>query len=102
MFRDKIAGTVEVYVDDMVVKSHESQRHIDDLIRVFEILWGHRLCLNADVYAFGLGVGNFLGYMITHQRIEVNLYQISAIDWLKLPNNPKDIQKLTGMIVALN
>ena len=66
MFRDKIGGTVEVYIDDMVVKSQESQRHIDALIGVFEILWRHRLRLNADICAFRVGAGKFLGYMITH------------------------------------
>lgn len=38
MFRDKIGNMVEVYIDNMVVKSKENQRHIDDLTEVFEIL----------------------------------------------------------------
>ena len=38
MFRDKIGCTVEVYIDDMVVKSKEEQKHIDDLRDVFEVL----------------------------------------------------------------
>ena len=89
MFRDKIGDMVEVYINDMVIKSWESQRHIDDLMGVFEILRQHRLCLNADVCVFGVGVGKFLGYMIIHRRIEVNLDQISAIDQLKPLSNPK-------------
>ena len=89
MLRDKIGDMVEVYINDMVIKSWESQRHIDDLMGVFEILQQHRLCLNADVCVFGVGVGKFLGYMIIHRRIEVNLDQISAIDQLKPLSNPK-------------
>ena len=100
MFRDKIGDMVEVYINDMVIKSWESQRHIDDLMGVFEMLRQHRLCLNADVCVFGvgvgkflgymiIGVGKFLGYMIIHRRIEVNLDQISAIDQLKPLSNPK-------------
>lgn len=38
MFRDKIGNMVEVYIDNMVVKSKENQRHIDDLTEAFEIL----------------------------------------------------------------
>ena len=38
MFRDKIRLTVEVYIDDMVVKSKEEQGHINDLREVFEVL----------------------------------------------------------------
>ena len=72
MFRDKIRLTVEVYIDDMVVKSKKEQGHIDDLREVFEVLRQHKLRLNADKCAFGVGAGKFLGYIITHQGIEVN------------------------------
>ena len=72
MFRDKIGSTVEVYIDDMVVKSQEDQRHMDNLLEVFEILRQYRLCLNADKCVFGVGVGKFLRYMITYRGIKVN------------------------------
>ena len=61
------------------MKSRENRRHIDDLAEVFEILRRHKLCLNADKCAFGVGARKFLGYMNTHRRIEVNPDQISAI-----------------------
>ena len=63
---------MEVYIDDMVVKSKEEQGHISDLIDVFEVLRWHKLRLNADKCAFGVGVGKFLQYLITHQGIKVN------------------------------
>ena len=91
MFRDKIGSTVEVYIDDMVVKSQENQKHIDDLMEVFEILRQYKLCLNADMSTFGVGAGKFLGTMITHRGIEVNPDQISAIEQLKLSSNPKEV-----------
>ena len=72
MFKDKIACTVEVYIDDMVVKSKQEMQHIDYLKRLFEVLQQHRLCLNADKCAFGVGAGKFLGYLITNWGIEVN------------------------------
>ena len=72
MFREKIGHTVEVYIDDMVVKSKEEKGHIGDLTDIFEILRRHRLHLNADKCAFGVGAGKFLRYMITHRGIEVN------------------------------
>ena len=37
MFRDKIGRTVEVYIDDMVVKSKREAQHIDNLKEVFEV-----------------------------------------------------------------
>ena len=39
MFRDKIGRIVEVYIDDMVVKSKKEQGHIHDIWKVFEVLW---------------------------------------------------------------
>jgi len=47
MFRDKIGRTVEVYIDDMVVKSKQEAWHVEDLQGVFEVLWQHKLHLNA-------------------------------------------------------
>ena len=73
MFRDKIRLTVEVYIDDMVVKSKKELGHINDLREVFEVLRRHKLRLNANKCAFGVGASKFLGYIITHQGIEVNL-----------------------------
>ena len=96
MFRDKIGRTVEVYIDDMVVKSKQVVQHINDLKEVFEVLQRHRLHLNANKCAFGVGAGKFLGYLITNRGIEVNPDQIEAVKCLKLPSSPKEVQVLTA------
>ena len=93
---------VEMYIDDMVVKSKKSKEHVPDLVDVFEILRHHRLWLNVAKCAFGVGSGKVLGYMIMCWGIKVNLDQISAIQQLKLPRNSKEVQKLIGMIATLN
>ena len=90
MFRDKIGRTVEVYIDDMVVKSKQKKGHIDDLKEVFEVLRRHKLCLNANKCAFGVGASKFLGYMIAYRGIEVNPDQ--AVKRLKPLSNPKEVQ----------
>ena len=69
---------------------------------MFRVLRQHKLCLNADKCAFGVGAGKFLGYWITKQGIEVNPDQIEAMKRLKPPSNPKEVQVLTGMLAALN
>ena len=73
MFWDKIERTVEVYIDDMVVKSKREERHIEDLQGAFEVLRQHKLCLNVEKCTFGVGASKFLGYLITCRGIEVNL-----------------------------
>ena len=92
----------EVYIDDMVVKSKIVSEHIWDLTNIFEILRGHKLRLNASKCSFGVGSSKFLGYMVTHRGIKVNPNQIKAINNLQPPQNPKEVQKLAGMTVALN
>jgi len=69
---------------------------------VFEVLRQHKLHLNAEKCTFGVGAGKFLGYLITNRGIEANPNQIKAVKHLKLPSNPKEVQVLTGMLVALN
>ena len=102
MFRDKIGRIVEVYIDDMMVKSKREMQHIDDLKGVFEVLQRHKLRLNVDKCAFEVGAGKFLGYLITNRGIEVNPDQIEVIKCLKPPSNPKEVQVLTGMLATLN
>ena len=102
MFEPELGRSIEVYVDDMVVKSKVVSEHLGDLTNIFGILRKHKLRLNASKCSFGVGSRKFLGYMMTHRGIEVNPDQIKAISSLQPPRNPKEIQKLTRMTAALN
>ena len=64
--------SIEVYINDMVVKSKVVFEHVGDLRNIFKILRKHKLHLNASKCSFGMGSSKFLGYMVTHQGIEVN------------------------------
>ena len=86
----------------MVVKSKVVSEHMGDLRNIFEILRKHKLRLNASKCSFGVGLGKFLGYMVTHRGIEVNPDQIKVINSLQPLPNPKEVQKLTGMTTTLN
>ena len=86
----------------MVVKSKVESEHVNDLGSIFELLRKHKLHLNASKCSFGISLGKFLGYMVTHHEIEVNPDQIKAINNLQLPQNPKEVQKLTRMTVTFN
>ena len=102
MFESWLEKNVEVYIDDMVVKSKLVFEHLADLSSIFEILRRHKLRLNASKCSFGVGSGKLLGYMVTYKGIEVNPDQIRAINNLQPPRNPKEVQKLTRMMAALN
>ena len=102
MFESQLGKSIEIYVDDMVVKSKVVSKHLGEIGNTFNVLRKHKLRLNASKCSFGLGSSKFLGYMVTHRGIEINPNQIKAINDLKPPWNAKEVQKLTGMIVALN
>ena len=91
MFEPQLGKSIEVYIDDMVVKSKVVSEHVEDLKNIFEILRKHKLRLNASKCSFGVGSGKFLGYMVTHREIEVNLDQIKAINSLEPPRNLKKV-----------
>ena len=102
MFESELGKNIEIYIDDMVVKSKMVSEHLGDLQAIFQILKKYKLRLNASKCSFGVGSVKFLGYMVTHRGIEVNPDQIKTINNLQSSRNPKEVQKLTGMAAALN
>ncbi|XP_038693764.1 uncharacterized protein LOC119991491 [Tripterygium wilfordii] len=102
MFGGMIGRTVEVYIDDMVVKTAREDDHLSDLQSVFDVLDVYKLKLNASKCAFGVSSGKFLGHLVTRRGIEADPDQIAAIRNLRSPSSVKEVQKLTGMAAALN
>ena len=89
MFEPRLGKNIEIYIDDMVVKSKIVSKHVGNLENIFEILRKLKLCLNASKCSFGVGSGKFLDYMVTNHEIEVNPDQIKVINNLQPPRNPK-------------
>jgi hypothetical protein len=69
---------MEVYVDDMLVKSAESDDHIHDLHEAFGTLKLYGMKLNLAKCAFGVSSGKFLGYMVSSRGIKANPERITA------------------------
>ena len=79
MFEPQLGKSIEIYINDMVVKSKVVSEHVGDLKVIFDILRKHKLHLNASKCSFGVAFGKFLGYMATHRGIEVSPNQIKVI-----------------------
>ncbi|KAL5543517.1 hypothetical protein UlMin_007301 [Ulmus minor] len=93
---------MEVYVDDMLVKSLKTEEHIQNLRETFEILRRYKMKLNPSKCAFGVSSGKFLGFMVNHRGIEANPAKIQALLDMEPPRKIKEVQRLTGRIAALN
>ena len=102
MFRPQIGRNVEVYVDDMLVKSQNEEIHLDYLQETFDTLQQYNMKLNPNKCAFGVSSGKYLGFMVSHRGIEANPNKIQAILDMKPPQNVKEVQSLTGRIATLN
>ena len=79
LFHDMMHRDVEVYVDDMIVKSRDRADHWATLERFFQRLRCFRLRLNPKKCTFGVTSGKLLGYMISERGIEVDPDKIRAI-----------------------
>jgi hypothetical protein len=79
MFGHLIEKTVEVYIDDMLVKSVKKEDHLAHLKEVFGILRRDKLRLNALKCVFRVSSGKFLDHMISYKGIEASPNQVSAL-----------------------
>jgi hypothetical protein len=89
-------------VDDVVVKTRNSDTLIADLEETFASLREYRWKLNLSKCVFGVPSGKLLSFIISHHGIEANPEKISAITDMKAPTCIKDVQKLTRCMAALN
>ena len=93
---------MEVYIDDMLVKSKKKVDRVDHLQESFDVLRRYHMKLNPTKCSFRVSSGKFLGHLVNERGIDVSPDQVKAILDLRSPRNIKDIQKLTGRIAALN
>ncbi|KAL0412943.1 UNVERIFIED_CONTAM: polyprotein [Sesamum radiatum] len=98
----KKAKNVEVYLDDILVKSKKAEEHVKVLEETFSVLRKYKLKLNPAKCAFGVQSGRFLGFMVTQRGIEANPLKIKAIINMKAPTCLNEAQRLTGKIAALS
>nr|XP_016513520.1 PREDICTED: uncharacterized protein LOC107830471 [Nicotiana tabacum] len=103
MFKEQLGKTIEVYIDDTLVKSQRGEDRIDHLKETFDILRRYRIKLNPEKCTFGVALGNFLGFLVSQRGIEVNPGQIRAIEGIpELLTTKNQVQRLTGRITALS
>ena len=102
MFASQIRRNVQVYVDDMLVKSRREEDHLEDLRETFDTLRSYNMKLNPRKCAFRVTVGKFLGFMVSQRGIEANPDKIRAIIEMKPSRNVKEVQSLNGKVAVLN
>ncbi|XP_073120297.1 uncharacterized protein [Henckelia pumila] len=102
VFASQIGRNVEVYVDDILVKSQDDVGLLADLEETFSTLRAYQVKLNPEKCVFGVRGGKFLGYMVTDRGIEANPEKVQAIQSMSAPRNLQEVQRLAGRIAALS
>ena len=91
LFHDMMHKEVEVYVDDMMVKSETREGHFEALDKFLARLEKYNLRLNPKKYVFGVTSGKLLGYIVSKRRIEVDPDKIKAIQEMLVLKTDKDV-----------
>jgi hypothetical protein len=94
---DLVRDKVEVYVDDIVVKTRESNSLLENLAQVFDKLRVTSTKLNPEKYVFGISAGKVLGFLVTHRGIEVNPDKIRAIEAMRPPHTSQGRAENNGV-----
>ena len=102
MFQKQIGASMEVYIDDMLVKSTTAELHIAHMVEAFLILKEYNMKLNPAKCAFRVSAEKFLGFIVNNRGIEANPDKIKAVLDMPLPSSIKEVQRLTGRIDALS
>ena len=101
MFRPLLGSTMEVYIDDILVKSKQRSNHVTHLQQAFDLFREYGMKLNPLKCAFGVSADKFLGFMVTQRGIEANPLQLKAILQSPAPTSKKEIHQLTDRLAAL-
>ncbi|CAN6569907.1 unnamed protein product [Malus baccata var. baccata] len=87
IFHDLIGQSMEVYIDDIVVKSKTEEQHLADLRQALTRMRIHKLKMNPKKCAFGVRAGNFLGFLVHQRGVEVDKNKARAIMESHAPTN---------------
>ncbi|KAM2590143.1 hypothetical protein TB2_042715 [Malus domestica] len=98
IFHDLIGQSMEVYIDDIVVKSKTEEQHLEDLRQTLARMRIHKLKMNPKKCAFGVRAGNFLGFLVHQRGVEVDKNKSRAIMESPSPANKVQLQRLLGKI----
>ncbi|KAK1648373.1 hypothetical protein QYE76_066178 [Lolium multiflorum] len=93
IFHDLIGKLVEIYIDDVVVKSVSMEGHLDDLRRVLDRTRKFGLRMNPKKCAFGVTAGQFLGFLVHERGIEIGLKSQEAVRTMQPPTTKKELQQ---------
>jgi len=89
LFHDMMHKEIEVYVDDMIVKSGTEEEHVEYMLKIFQRLRKYQLRLNPNKCTFGVRSRKLLGFIVSQNGIEVDPDKVRAIREMLAPKTEK-------------
>ena len=89
IIHDMIHKEIEVYVDDVIIKFHESSDHLTYLRKFCDRLRRYNMKFNPSKRALGVPAGKLLGFVVSIRGIELDPFKIKAIQELPPPKTRK-------------
>ncbi|XP_035838809.1 uncharacterized protein LOC118486452 [Helianthus annuus] len=102
IFAEDIGKHIEVYIDDLVIKSPEEDQILKDIEKTFNSLRSVNMKLNPAKCSFSMEEGKFLGFVVTNGGFKVNPEKVQAIEQMPSPRMIKEMQRLAGRLATLN
>ncbi|GKU87395.1 hypothetical protein SLEP1_g1796 [Rubroshorea leprosula] len=96
-----IGRNLEIYVDDIVVKSMKAEDHLADLDETFNNLKKNRMRLNPTKCIFRVEFGKFLGFMVSKRGIEINPEKIKVVAEMEQPKSIKDVNSVYEVVDSI-
>ena len=98
LLHDVMHNEVEVYVDDMIVKSKNRESHTINLRNFFDGIKEYILRLNLQKWTFGVTSGKLLSFLVSDKGIEVDSSKIKSILEMPPPKSEKEIRSFLGWL----
>jgi len=96
LFHNMMHKEIEVYVDDMIVKSCTEEEHVEYLLKIFQRLRKYQLRLNLNKCTFGVRSGKLLGFIVSQKGIKVDPDKVRAIREMPAPQTEKQVRGFLG------
>ena len=96
IFHDMIHIDMEVYVDDILVKSRTRVEHPRALARILQRSWEHNLKMNPKKCVFGVSSNKLLRFIVSKRGIEIDPNKAKVITEMPPPKNIIELRGLIG------
>lgn len=97
IFRPYLRQFVMVFFDDILVYIRTLEEHVEQLLKVLQILDEHTLCVKRSKCSFAYRKIEYLGHVIDREGVSTNPKKVEAVQLWPSPKNTKQLRGFLGL-----